>query len=141
MAKTTKKTATKKTAAKAAPSTTAAVKKKTAAKKATVKKTVSKKAPVKKAAASKAAPKKKTVAGARPVAKKAAAKKAPVSQATRRPAERRIITADERRQLIAEAAYLRGESQGFLSDEREDWLLAEAEVNVRLLRAKINVIG
>ena len=98
----------------------------------TTKKTATKKTAAKAAPSTTAAVKKKTAA------KKTTVKK---TVSKKEPAERRIITADERRQLIAEAAYLRGESQGFLSDEREDWLLAEAEVNVRLLRAKINVIG
>ena len=126
MAKTTKKTTTKKTAAKAAGSTSTPVKKKTAAKKAAGKKTASKQAPVKKVAARKAAPKKKASAGARRV---------------NGTSNRRSITASEHRQMIAEAAYLRGESQGFLTDEREDWLLAEAEINVRLLKAQIDVVG
>ena len=122
---------TKKTAAKAAESTATAVKKKPTAKKAAAKKTVAKKAPAKKAVA-----KKKVVAGKQPAAKKAPARRAAV-----RKTETRRITAGDRRQMIAEAAYLRGEAQGFLSDEREDWLLAEAEVNMRLVRAKIEVIG
>jgi len=122
---------TKKTAAKAAESNTSAVKKKPAAKKAAAKKAVAKKAPVKTAVA-----KKKVVASKQP-----AAKKAPVRRAAVRKTETRRITAGDRRQMIAEAAYLRGEARGFLSDEREDWLLAEAEVNMRLVRAKIEVIG
>jgi hypothetical protein len=122
---------TKKTAAKAAESTATTVKKKPAAKKAAAKKTVAKKAPAKKAVA-----KKKVVAGKQP-----AAKKAPARRAAERKTETRRISAGDRRQMIAEAAYLRGEAQGFLSDEREDWLLAEAEVNMRLVRAKIEVIG
>ncbi len=126
---------TKKTASKAAESTAKAVQKKPAAKKAAAKKTVAKKAPAKKAVA-----KKKVVAGNQPVAKKTAANKAPVIRATARKTETRRITAGDRRQMIAEAAYLRGEARGFLSDEREDWLMAEAEVNMRLVRAKIEVV-
>ena len=41
--------------------------------------------------------------------------------------------------MIAEAAYLRGESQGFLSDEQEDWLLAEAEIDSLLVRTDVVV--
>ncbi len=126
---------TKKTAAKAAESTATAVQKKPAAKKAAAKKTVAKKAPAKKAVA-----KKKVVSSKQPAAKKAAVKKAPVRSAAVRKTEIRRITAGDRRQMIAEAAYLRGEARGFLSDEREDWLLAEAEVNMRLVRAKIEVV-
>ena len=43
--------------------------------------------------------------------------------------------------MIAEAAYLRGEAQGFLSDEHEDWLLAEAEIDTVLKKARIEVTG
>ena len=40
---------------------------------------------------------------------------------------------EERRQLIAEAAYLRAESRGFAAGgEAEDWLLAEQEIDSRL---------
>lgn len=119
MAKTTKKTSSK-TADSAAPKKKAAVKKAVAKKAAAKKATVKKKATSKKAVAKKAAPR-----------KKAAAKKAAAS--------RQINTAD-RRQMIAEAAYLRGESQGFLSDEREDWLLAEAEVDALLAKSNIAVV-
>lgn len=102
--------------------------KKTVAKKAAAKKTVSKKAAVKK----KAVIKKKSVAKKKAtVKKKAAAKKAATSPRVQK------ISDAQRRQMIAEAAYLRGESQGFLSDEQEDWLLAEAEVDDRLVKAGI----
>jgi len=49
------------------------------------------------------------------------------------------ITHAKRHEMIAEAAYLRAESQGFLSDEREDWLRAEADVDSLLTRAGIIV--
>jgi hypothetical protein len=132
MAKTTKKstggggegdapTVTKKTAAK-----------KTAAKKPSAKNATTRKTPVKKSAAGKTSQKKA-------VAKKAAPKKAASGAgAAARKAVRHIGAAD-RRQMIAEAAYLRGESQGFLSDERDDWLQAEAEVDALLAKAKIEV--
>ena len=44
-----------------------------------------------------------------------------------------VMNADERRHLIAEAAYLRAESRGFAAGgEAEDWLLAEQEIDRRL---------
>lgn len=45
------------------------------------------------------------------------------------------ISEDVRRSMIAEAAYLRAERRGFTGGhekEREDWLLAEAEVDALL---------
>jgi Protein of unknown function (DUF2934) len=43
------------------------------------------------------------------------------------------MTVDERRALIARAAYLRGESRGFPpGGEGEDWLAAEKEVDALL---------
>ncbi len=45
------------------------------------------------------------------------------------------ISEDARRAMIAEAAYLRAERRGFTGGsetEREDWLLAEAEVDALL---------
>ena len=129
MTKTMRKS-TKKTVAKTAETGTTPVQKKTVARKATAKKTVAKKAPAKK----------KVAASKAPAAKKAAAKKAPVGRAAVRTTQKRRITAGDRRQMIAEAAYLRAEAQGFFSDESEDWLLAEAEIDMRLARAKIDVI-
>jgi hypothetical protein len=130
MAKTTKKT-TAKTGEPAA----------TAKKKTTTKKAATKKATVKKAAAkattSKKTTEKKTVAK-KVTTQKATPKAAPKKKTTTK-AALRSITAEERRQMIAEAAYLRGESQGFLSDEKEDWILAEAEVNALLAKAKVIV--
>jgi hypothetical protein len=41
--------------------------------------------------------------------------------------------------MICEAAYLRAEAQGFLSDDREDWLLAEAEIDARLVKAGVTL--
>ena len=99
------------------------IKKTATSKKAAAKKSVAKKAVAKKTVA------KKKVAVARAPARKAASGKAPP----------RRISADERQRLIAEAAYLRGEAQGFLSDERQDWLLAEAEVDARLAKAGVKV--
>ena len=122
MAKTTKKTTTK----AAAPDKKKPVRKKATAKKTTAnKETVRKTTTKRKAAGGKAASVKKT-APAKPLRKKGA---------------QRQITVEERHRLIAEAAYLRGEAQGFLSDDREDWLLAEAEIDARLTRAKVRVLG
>jgi hypothetical protein len=43
------------------------------------------------------------------------------------------VSADERRALIARAAYLRGQSRGFPpGGEAEDWLVAEKEVDALL---------
>jgi|HubBroStandDraft_1064217.scaffolds.fasta_scaffold339078_2 hypothetical protein len=43
------------------------------------------------------------------------------------------VSADERRDLIARAAYLRGQSRGFPpGGEAEDWLAAEKEVDALL---------
>lgn len=43
------------------------------------------------------------------------------------------ITAERRRQLIAEAAYLRAERRGFgAGDPLDDWLAAESEVDTAL---------
>jgi hypothetical protein len=45
----------------------------------------------------------------------------------------RQVTADDRRQMIAEAAYLRAEKRGFApGGEVEDWLAAETEVDALL---------
>lgn len=122
MAKSSKKATPKTKSTAASPKATKPV-----APKAATAKAPSKKAPSKKAVAKKSAAK-KTVK--KTVAKKAATKKATV---------KRHVTAEERRRLIAEAAYLRGESQGFLSDEREDWLQAESEVDALLAKAKVTV--
>ncbi len=46
----------------------------------------------------------------------------------------RGLAAEERRCLIAEAAYLRAERSGFRSDPMQDWLDAEGEVDALLLR-------
>jgi Protein of unknown function (DUF2934) len=64
-------------------------------------------------------------------ARKARAKKAAVPQ-VQPPIE---ISSDLRRGMIAEAAYLRAERRGFAGGpdkEKEDWLLAEAEVDALL---------
>ncbi|HEX4618093.1 MAG TPA: DUF2934 domain-containing protein [Steroidobacteraceae bacterium] len=46
---------------------------------------------------------------------------------------RAAISADDRRAMIAEAAYLRSEGRGFApGHETEDWLAAEIEVDALL---------
>ena len=45
----------------------------------------------------------------------------------------RKVTAEDRRQMIAEAAYLRAEQRGFEpGGDVEDWLAAEVEVDTLL---------
>jgi hypothetical protein len=86
--------------------------------------------PVEVAAASKppAAPVKKPAKRASPKTKTAAGTQGVVT-ATAVPA----VSADERRALIARAAYLRGQSRGFPpGGEAEDWLAAEKEVDALL---------
>jgi hypothetical protein len=64
-----------------------------------------------------------------PRAKKAAAPRVSTVSATHE------ISEDVRRGMIAEAAYLRAERRGFTGGhdkEREDWIAAEAEVDVLL---------
>ena len=105
------------------------VAKKKVAKKKVAKKTAAAKSPAKKAPAKKAATK-KTTATKKTVAKKPAAKRAPARQ----------VTLEERHRLIAEAAFLRSEAQGFRGDPCQDWLSAEADVDARLAREGITVI-
>jgi hypothetical protein len=110
------------------------------AKKPSAKKAATKKAATKKTAAKKTASKKTTAKKA--VAKKAPAKKKAVARkktAGKSSTATRHISAAERHQMIAEAAYLRGEAQGFLSDQQDDWLLAEAEVDALLAKAGAQV--
>jgi len=89
-----------------------------ASKTATTKKAVTVKSVASKTVAGKAAPKKKVASGA---------------------AVHRQISSAERRRMIAEAAYIRGESTGFISDEQEDWLFAEAEVDSLLIGVDVIV--
>ena len=124
MASTTKKTASKTGSKKNAGNASTAPLKKTTARKTAGDKTTKKKPQAKKKTATKATVRKATARNT--VAPKAAPKQ---------------ITAAQRHQLVAEAAYLRAESQGFFGDQREDWLLAEAEVDARLHKANVRVIG
>ncbi len=58
------------------------------------------------------------------------------SEDASRPFRQTGVTAEERRQLIARAAYFRAERRGFApGSELEDWLAAEAEVD-RMHRIK-----
>lgn len=96
-----------------------------------------------KPAAAKKRPAKKAVANKDPVTKKVVAKKAPSKKAaaqkkTGAKADR-TVSAQERHELIAQAAYLRSEAQGFLSNAADDWLAAEMEVDARLDTAGIKV--
>jgi hypothetical protein len=59
---------------------------------------------------------------------------APTASETRRVVSNVIarLSPDERRGLIAEAAYLRAERRGFANgSETDDWLAAEAEIDAR----------
>jgi hypothetical protein len=85
---------------------------------ATAKKAVTEKSVANKTLAGKAAPRKKVATGA---------------------LVPRQISSAERRGMIAEAAYLRSEAQGFHSDEQEDWLLAEVEIDNLLIRSDVIV--
>lgn len=127
MAKTTNKGTGADTTAKAAKKKVA---KKTVAKKATAAKPTAKKTTAKKTAA------KKTTASKKTVAKKKATKRAAAGRAAAGQ-----ITLAERHRLIAEAAFLRSESQGFTGDPCADWLAAEAEIDARLSRAGIKASG
>ncbi len=62
---------------------------------------------------------------------KRAAKKTVAPKVTRRTAP--AISADERQQLIAVAAYLRAEQRGFApGGELDDWFAAEREIDAAL---------
>jgi len=74
-------------------------------------------------------------AATKTAARKTIAKSAPSrKKTTRKATAARLITVEERRRLIAEAAYLRAEARGFTGGSpEEDWVKAEAEVDARLL--------
>ncbi len=66
----------------------------------------------------------KPAARAKKPAKRTPVKRTPAAKAVP------VVSADERRAMIARAAYLRGESRGFPpGGEAEDWLAAEKEVD------------
>lgn len=53
--------------------------------------------------------------------------------AKEKPAQRAAVSVEDRRAMIAEAAYLRAERRGFVPGyETEDWLAAEVEVDALL---------
>lgn len=136
MAKTTKKSPADTGETTVIPVRKKAASRKTGIKKVSIKSTVTgKKASSKKAGAKKRPVAKKTVARKATTKKKVASKKKAAAGAVKHGK----ITYAERHQMIAETAYLRAESQGFLSDEREDWLRAEADVDSLLTRAGITV--
>ncbi len=72
----------------------------------------------------------------RPPKSSAAPSRAPPLPGTRKPAAAPLhvaLTAEARRAMIAESAYLRAERRGFVPGyETEDWLAAEAEVDALL---------
>ena len=117
--------AKKKTSATKAGSAT----KKTTAKKSTVKKTSAKKT-----AAKKQAVKKTAASTSKPSPKKKTTKKSP--QKTSSTAKSRgngSVNAEQRWQMIAEAAYLKAEQRGFAAgNELADWTAAEQEIDALL---------
>lgn len=87
----------------------------------------------KKTATTPAAKSSKTDAAASPMKSKAVKREA-APKVVRRP-EPTPISDDQRRAMIAEAAYLRAEARGFLpGGEVADWIAAEREVDTRLGR-------
>ena len=140
MARTTKKSPSAKhgTGAVAKKTSKKTTGKKTASKKTTGKKTTAKKGP---AAAKKTTARKTTTAKKAAGKRKAVAKRPGADAAGRTRSAVRRISAVQRHQLIAEAAYLRSEAQGFFGDAHQDWLIAEAEVDARLSKAGIVVDG
>lgn len=68
---------------------------------------------------------------------KSSSAKAPRPAATRKPRTKTSrstdVSAEQRHQMIAEAAYLRAERRGFsLGDPLDDWLAAEQEIDTLL---------
>jgi hypothetical protein len=71
-----------------------------------------------------------------PVIKKRAPRKSAAATAKAAVSWTSFVGPEQRSALIAEAAYFRAEKRGFATGrEVEDWLAAEAEVDVRLMRA------
>ena len=60
-----------------------------------------------------------------------ALKPRPAAEETTAPTE---VAPEERRRMIAEAAYYRAKSRGFRGDPIGDWLAAEAEIDARFRR-------
>jgi hypothetical protein len=120
---------TKQKPAQAGKTDAESVKKKTASRKVAAKKNSSKSQGARKVAASR-----KPAVVSKSAARKTGLKKAaPRKKVATGAVVLRHISSAKRRQMIAEVAYLRGESRGFLTDEREDWLLAEAQVDNMLI--------
>jgi DUF2934 family protein len=70
-----------------------------------------------------------------PAAKPAARRT--VTRKTAAPVGSRAVSAEARREMIAERAYLRAERRGFAPGrEAEDWLSAEAEIDSLLKAAR-----
>jgi hypothetical protein len=93
-------------------------------------KTTTRKPPAKAAAATKKATR---TAKATATTRKKTAKKSTGTRRSRMAESELVISADERRQWIAEAAYLRAEARGFVGgDTTRDWLEAESEVDARI---------
>lgn len=69
-----------------------------------------------------------------PTTRSAGSGKAATRKRTAAPQTRRTeLAAEERQQLIAQAAYFIAERRGFVpGNELDDWLQAEAEVDVRI---------
>lgn len=136
----TKKTGGRKVPAKKAGSTSAAATKTASARKARVKKSPGENTAAKKTSG-KSAGIGKAVSTMNAMTRKSVAKpKALTGENAANPVVApRQVSSSERLRMIAEAAYLRGESQGFLSNEQEDWLLAEAEIDSLLMRTDVTV--
>jgi len=86
----------------------------------------------KKAVRKKAAAKRKTIvkkaSAKKAVSRKSVSKAGAKKTATIRKTQRKQLSADKRRRLVAEAAYLKAERRGFEGgDPIEDWLEAEKE--------------
>jgi hypothetical protein len=93
------------------------------------KKTVRKKATAKRKTVAKKAVSRKSVSK-KTVAKKSVAKADAKKTATTRKTQRKKLSIDKRRRLIAEAAYLKAERREFDGgDPIEDWLEAETEID------------
>lgn len=101
-----------------------------AAKKKTTKKTTKKSVPTKSAVTgAKKKATKKTTAKKKTAAKKKATKKAPAKKKT--PAKR-VISSEERYQMIQTAAYFRAQQASFQGDPQSFWTEAEKEIDAML---------
>jgi hypothetical protein len=81
------------------------------------------------ASSKKKATRKKTTGARKTTGKQAATKKKTVRKSAAKKGGRKVLTPEERYRLVAEAAFLKAESRGFVGgDPVEDWLAAEQEV-------------